>query len=775
MSKRKSVLFVLVTVLMASLCFSLLVANALEASANTEYSESFDGLSSLPSGWYLPTGNPTGSKVYVEEDCLHIDSMDSITPAAVYYDPTFGDDYIIEADFTIDELKDNGRWFGICFRVQENAGWWKGSVGFGAKYAINKFNKTNISGGGYVEYISGSFIETPSIGQTYRIRITCFGEKVSYELDGEYVTHGVLPEDSLTGNVGVCVSGVRARIDNFKVVKATEAGLEVNYKVNDIHIPETSIVNPPTVISPYNESDEIKAAISIFDLDDEGNISNEENKNLGQLGAEQALLSNVSIPAFYIHNEKQADLLVDYIKSSHLIDAFVIADANCQELIKRVKDKCYYIRGVVDYRASYASVKENLKAVLLSMNIDCANIILLPKEASKEDVFYFQRRMLTVWGYASNETDIYSLISVGVNGLVYSNASSIYNVYKSFTEKTIIREPIIMGHRGVSTLYPQNTLKGYILAYEMGAKAIEIDVNISADNQLVMFHDSTLDALTNGTGKITEKTLAELQNINVDIFASSGILEKIPTLESVFKYFADKDIVFMLDMKAGAQGLPLVKELIDKYDMADKCLIMNSTPSILALAQDLMPEVIRCRGGFNNVINKLEHDKSIEAGIMSLAPHSLQPFPYWYNTDGTWSYLYEMGARGWLTYSSTTNGQTLIDERALYIYGATSILTDDFQLARDYIYEVMGNDMTVAVNEAFDFKCAVEGFDGTYIENCSFKLISKGEYVEVDGKFKFTEAGEYIVIPCYEVSLYRKNAQDLHYEVYGKPITITVQ
>lgn len=771
MFKRKIILLVLITILITSLCFGYI----LNASINTSYIESFDGLTSLPNGWYLPTGNPTGAKVYVEDDCLHIDSMESITPAAVYYDPEFGDDYIIEADFTIDELKDSGRWFGLCFRVLENAGWWKASVGFGAKYAINKYNKTNISGGGYVEYISGALIETPSLGQTYHIRITCFGEKVSYELDGQYVTHGVLPEEHLTGNVGVCISGVKARVDNFKVVKATEAGLEVDYQVNDIHIPETGIINPPTVISPYNNLDQIKAAVSIFDLDDDGNITNEQNENLGKIGAEQAILNNTSIPAFYIHNEKQASLLIDYIKSSHLIDVFVITDADNQELIKNVKDELYYIRGVVDYRDAYDKVKENIKDVLLSMNVDNANVILLPKKATKEEVFYFQRRMLTVWGYAYDIEDVYSLISVGVNGLVYASATDIYNIYKGFTEKTVIREPIIMGHRGVSTLYPQNTLNGYILAYEMGAKAIEIDVNITVDNHLVMFHDSTLDGLTNGTGEISKKTLAELKNINVDIYAGSGILEKIPTLESVFKYFTDKDIVFMLDMKAGAKGLPLVKELIDKYDMADKCLIMNSTPSVLALAQELMPEVIRCRGGFNNVIGNLEHDKSIEAGIMALAPHSLQPFPYWYNTDGTWSYLYEMGARGWLTYASTTNGQIAIDERALNIFGATSILTDDFQLARDYIYNVNADDMTVSVNKSFEFKCEVEGFDGTYIENCSFKLISAGEYVEVDSNFMFTKTGEYIVVPYYEVTLYRKNSQDLQYIVYGKPITITVK
>lgn len=775
MKNRKISIVILMTVLMVAMSVSLHIATASEASNADEYSESFDSLSALPSGWYLPTGNPSGTSIYVADNCLHIDSMESITPAAVYYDPTFGDDYVVEADFTVDELKDGNRWFGICVRVQETDGWWKGSVGFGGKYAINNFTKTNISSGGWVEYLSGSFIELPSLGQTYHIRITCFGNKISYELDGEYVAHGTLPDTYLTGNVGLAISGARTRIDNFKVSKTTEPGIEVNYEVSNIHIPETGIVNPPIVISSYNDLDEIKAAVSLFDLDNEGNLTNAFGDELGKLGDEQALLANSSIPAFYVHNETQAVLLINYFKESYLIDAFVMTDANNVELISKVKEKCYYIRGVVDYRDSYELVQTNRKEVLLDLNVKGANVILLPETATRDDVFYFQRRMMTVWGYADSVEEMYSLLSTGVNGLIYNNATDIYRLYSSFVEKTVIREPIVMAHRGVSTLYPQNTLNGYILAYEMGATAIEIDVNITADKQLVMFHDSSLDNLTDGTGKITEKTLAELENINVDIYSSQGILEKIPTLDSVFAYFCDKDIIFMLDMKADAQGLPLVKELIDKYDMADQCLIMDSTPATLALAQDLMPEVIRCRGGFNTVIENLEHDNSIEAGIMTLSPHSLQPFPYWYNTDGTWSYLYEMGARGWLSYSSTTNGQAVMDEHALYVYGATSILSDDFQLTRDYIYALDGEDITVGVDEVFALECLVEGFDGTYYENCAFKLLSAASYVEVDGKYKFTEAGEYIVVPYYEVTLYRKNSKDLCYQVYGKPITITVQ
>ena len=172
---------------------------------------------------------------------------------------------------------------------------------------------------------------------------------------------------------------------------------------------------------------------------------------------EKQLLNNKSIPAFYVENETQANNLIEYIKNNHILDAFVITNPSNSNLIKTIKETCYYIRGIVDYSNDYSLIKENKKAVLMKLNSLGANVVLLPKEANKDDVFYFQKRMMSVWGKATNTLDIYSLLFDGVNGIVYQSSDELYNIYKSFTSPTVIREPIVMAHRGVSTLYPQNT------------------------------------------------------------------------------------------------------------------------------------------------------------------------------------------------------------------------------------------------------------------------------------------------------------------------------
>ncbi|GCB06733.1 glycerophosphodiester phosphodiesterase family protein [Ralstonia sp. SET104] len=68
----------------------------------------------------------------------------------------------------------------------------------------------------------------------------------------------------------------------------------------------------------------------------------------------------------------------------------------------------------------------------------------------------------------------------------------------------------IVCHRGASTVAPENTLAGAELGYRMGAQTIELDLHTTADGQLVVIHDDTLDRTTSLNGPVCHRTLAEL-------------------------------------------------------------------------------------------------------------------------------------------------------------------------------------------------------------------------------------------------------------------------
>ncbi len=91
----------------------------------------------------------------------------------------------------------------------------------------------------------------------------------------------------------------------------------------------------------------------------------------------------------------------------------------------------------------------------------------------------------------------------------------------------------ILGHRGFSARYPENTLAAFRAAMECGADGIELDIQKTADGRFAVIHDELLERTTNGTGSVGKKTLAELQTLD----AGGG--EKIPELGEVLAALAE--------------------------------------------------------------------------------------------------------------------------------------------------------------------------------------------------------------------------------------------
>src|SRR5512139_733767 len=94
-----------------------------------------------------------------------------------------------------------------------------------------------------------------------------------------------------------------------------------------------------------------------------------------------------------------------------------------------------------------------------------------------------------------------------------------------------LSQPIIFAHRGASAHAPENTLAAFELALAQQADAIELDVKLSADGQVIVIHDSSVDRTTNGHGKVQDMTLVEIKALDAGSFFSSQFAgEKIPTL-----------------------------------------------------------------------------------------------------------------------------------------------------------------------------------------------------------------------------------------------------
>ena len=92
----------------------------------------------------------------------------------------------------------------------------------------------------------------------------------------------------------------------------------------------------------------------------------------------------------------------------------------------------------------------------------------------------------------------------------------------------------IAAHRGISSLAPENTLAAFQKAGELGCEWIEFDVQLTRDAIPVVIHDKTVKRCTNGTGIVSEMSLAELKLLDAGSWFSDAFCdEKIPTLEEV--------------------------------------------------------------------------------------------------------------------------------------------------------------------------------------------------------------------------------------------------
>lgn len=102
---------------------------------------------------------------------------------------------------------------------------------------------------------------------------------------------------------------------------------------------------------------------------------------------------------------------------------------------------------------------------------------------------------------------------------------------------------LVVSHRGDWRNAPENSLEAIANCIALGVDIVEIDIRKTRDGQLVLMHDATLDRTTTGKGKVSEKTLAELQQLYLRHGHGHPSRQRIPTLEEALLLIKDKMLV----------------------------------------------------------------------------------------------------------------------------------------------------------------------------------------------------------------------------------------
>ena len=164
--------------------------------------------------------------------------------------------------------------------------------------------------------------------------------------------------------------------------------------------------------------------------------------------------------------------------------------------------------------------------------------------------------------------------------------------------------PLLFAHRGGSALAPENTLAAFRNGAELGADALQLDVRLTADGQLVVIHDDTVDRTTSGTSRVIDQTVTDLKQLdagyhftadNGATFPFRGQGVTIPTLAEVFAAFPDQ--IVNIDIKDPLpQAAQRLADDIAQAGAGDRVIVGSFHNDILAGFRDLAPDVATVAG-----------------------------------------------------------------------------------------------------------------------------------------------------------------------------------
>ncbi len=198
-------------------------------------------------------------------------------------------------------------------------------------------------------------------------------------------------------------------------------------------------------------------------------------------------------------------------------------------------------------------------------------------------------------GYGNPDAPHWQYIEYGRKPWQYRNGS----MMAPFED--CMKYPRICAHRGFSAALPENTLPAFGAAVAMGADEIEFDIWPTADGHIVSCHDSTLDRVSDGRGKIFDKTLDELLKLD---FGSKfdpkfkGL--KIATFEEILAKLGGQTVM-NIHVKPMGEDYPKeffgrILSLIRKHDCQRHCYLMIEKDNDIRWLKENAPDIPVCVG-----------------------------------------------------------------------------------------------------------------------------------------------------------------------------------
>lgn len=157
--------------------------------------------------------------------------------------------------------------------------------------------------------------------------------------------------------------------------------------------------------------------------------------------------------------------------------------------------------------------------------------------------------------------------------------------------------PLVAAHRGGALLWPENSLLAFRNALALGVDFLETDVHLTADGEVVIVHDPTLDRTTTARGPVRDVKLAELLGVRLKAGDGTVTTERLPTLRELLDLMRPSSARLLLEIKAGPGRQPYagieekVLALVREAGLLERVLIMAFEDDTLRRIRTLEPRV----------------------------------------------------------------------------------------------------------------------------------------------------------------------------------------
>ncbi len=189
-------------------------------------------------------------------------------------------------------------------------------------------------------------------------------------------------------------------------------------------------------------------------------------------------------------------------------------------------------------------------------------------------------------------------------------------------------EPVgLIGHRGSSERYPENTMAAFEAARMEGADGVEVDVRRAKDGRFVAMHDASVDRTTDGNGLVSSLGWEEIQRLDAGGWKSPCFRgEPVPLLEQVLDAYQSLDLVLLLQCKDMAMAdVGRVAAMIDARNMLPQCFLF-APPNIIGPMKAMKPELMVINDGTGHMLRPLvdraihENWNAVSTGFDQMEP-----------------------------------------------------------------------------------------------------------------------------------------------------------